>query len=147
MKNNVFQAPIKRNINNYFNFHVYLPFRRLCVRPSIRLCVRKLAPIPTVVSQNVTNKSFLVCAMGEKYTFWSPTDPSQTAAAEAKLRHIYSISKPHGHSFKSPVRLLSCEAKPSYVHTFLKKHHLLRVGPKQLCASAHLGCTPAAGTF
>ena len=25
-------------------------------------------------------------------------------------------------------------------------HHLPRVGPKQLCASAHLGCTRAAGT-
>ena len=85
-----------------------------------RPCVRKLAPIPTVVSQNVTNKNFLVCVMGEKYAFWSPTDPSQTAAAKAKLRYVYSISKPHGQSFKSPVRLLSCEAKPSYVHTILK---------------------------
>ena len=28
----------------------------------------------------------------------------------------------------------------------LKKHHLPRVGPKQLCASAHLGCTRAGGT-
>ena len=26
-----------------------------------------------------------------------------------------------------------------------EKHHLPRVGPKQLCASAHLGCTRAAG--
>ena len=28
----------------------------------------------------------------------------------------------------------------------LKKHHLPRVGPKQLCVLAHLGCTRAAGT-
>ena len=43
------------------------PFVR---RPSIRPCVRKLAPIPAVVSQNVTNKSCLVCVMSEKYAFW-----------------------------------------------------------------------------
>jgi len=48
--------------------------------------------------------------------------------------------------FQKPVRPLSCEAKLSYVHTILKKHHLLRVSHKQLCASAHLGCTRAAGT-
>ena len=30
--------------------------------------------------------------------------------------------------------------------TILKKHHLPRVGPKQLCASAPLGCTDAADT-
>ena len=28
----------------------------------------------------------------------------------------------------------------------LKKHNLARVCPKQLCASAHLGCTHKAGT-
>ena len=28
----------------------------------------------------------------------------------------------------------------------IKKHHLPRVGPKQLCALAHLGCTSEAGT-
>ena len=48
--------------------------------------------------------------------FGSPSDPSQTAAAEAKPRYVYSFSKPHGQSFKIPVRLLLREAKPSYVH-------------------------------
>ena len=103
--------------------------------------------------------------------FGSPSDPSQTAAAEAKLRYVYSNLKPHGQSSKIPVRLLLSKVKPSYgysilkthgqisktrllpseaklnyVYTTLKKYHLLRVGPKQLCALAHLGCTRAAGT-
>ena len=34
-----------------------------------------------------------------------------------------------------------------YAYTILKKHHLLRVSPKQLCTSAHLVCTRAAGTY
>ena len=51
-----------------------------------------------------------------------------------------------GQSSKSPVRPLTQEAKPSCVHTILKKHQLLRVGPKQLCVLAHLGCTHEAGT-
>ena len=78
--------------------------------------------------------------------FGSPSDPSQTAAAKAKPRYVYSILKPHGQSSKSPVRQLTHEAKPSCIHTILKKHHLPRVGPKQLCAPAHLGCTCVAGT-
>ena len=105
--------------------------------------------------------------------FGSPSDPSQTVVAKAKPRYVYSILKPygqssrspvrvllreakpryiysilktHGQSSKSPVRPLPHEAKPSYVYTIFKKHYLPRVGPKQLCASAHLGCTRAAGT-
>ena len=34
--------------------------------------------------------------------FESPSDPSQTAAAEAKPRYIYSILKPHGQSSGKP---------------------------------------------
>ena len=64
---------------------------------------------------------------------------SETAAAEAKPRCEYLISKPHGHSSRSPVRLL--------LH--IKSHHfdiskfrfntpvfnpIPCVGPKQLCA-------------
>ena len=76
----------------------------------------------------------------------SPSHPSWTAKAEAKLRYVYSILKPHSQSSESPVRLLPREAKPSYVYTFLKKHHLPRVGPKQLCVLAQLGCTRKEGT-
>ena len=76
----------------------------------------------------------------------SSSDPSQTAASEAKPRYVYLILKPHGQSSKSPIRLVPHEAKPSYAYTILKKLHLPRVGPKQLCASAHLGCTRTVGT-
>ena len=55
------------NLNNYFDFHVCLSFRR---RPSVRRpCVRKITQIPAIVSQNVTNKSCLVCVISEKYAF------------------------------------------------------------------------------
>ena len=66
-------------LNNYFDFHVGLSFR-VSVR---RLCVRKLAPIPAVVSQNVTNKSCLVCVISEKYALLvTLSDHSQTVAAK-----------------------------------------------------------------
>ena len=48
------------HLNNYFNFHVCLS-----IRPSVHSfvcsCVRKLASIPTLLSQNVMNKRRLVC--------------------------------------------------------------------------------------
>ena len=47
-------------LNNYFDFHVRLSFRPF-VRPFVRSCVRILYQFPTVISQNVTNKSCLVC--------------------------------------------------------------------------------------
>jgi len=45
------------------------------VCPSVRACVRILAPIPAVVSQNVTNKSCLICVMREKYACWVTLRP------------------------------------------------------------------------
>ena len=61
--------PSKRNypynLNNYFDFNVCLS-----IRPSVRSCVRKLTPISAVVSQNVTDKSFLVWGKTEIYAFW-----------------------------------------------------------------------------
>ena len=61
-------------LNNYFDFHVCLSFRRLpfAVR---RPCVRKLISIPAVVQQNVTNKSCLVCVISEKYASWVTLRP------------------------------------------------------------------------
>ena len=54
--------------------------------------------------------------------FGSPSDPSETTAAKAKPRYVYSISKPHGHSSRSQVRPLLREVKPSYVYSILKPH-------------------------
>ena len=130
-------------LNNYFDFHVCLSFCRPSVRVCLRACVRKLAPIPAVVSENVTNESCLVCVMSEKYAFWVTLRPqsdccrqdkakvrildfkttwsklqmpSQTAPAEAKPRYVYSILKPYGESFRRQVRLLLSKAKLSYVY-------------------------------
>ena len=36
---------------------------------------QKVVPIPVVVSENVTNKSYLVCVMSEKYAFWVTLRP------------------------------------------------------------------------
>ena len=48
----------------------------------------------------------------------SPSDPSGTAAAEAKPRCVYSILKPHGQSSRCQVRLLP----PRCVYSNLKSH-------------------------
>ena len=43
----------------------------------------------------------------------SPSDPSETAAAEAKPRYVYSISKLHGQSFiTSPDTVLQIQVYP-----------------------------------
>ena len=116
-------------LNNYFDFHVCLSIRpsvRSSVRPFVLPSAQKLTSIPASVSQNVTNKSCLVCVKSKKYaswvtlrpqwdrcrqgeakvrilnfkTTWSEFQmPSQTAPAEAKPRCVYSILKPHGQSF------------------------------------------------
>ena len=68
-----------------------------------------------------------------------------------KNKHFGSFSDPWGPSGK---------AKPSQAHYIIRWgeaelhisklisvfHHLSSVGPKQLCALAHLGCTREAGT-
>ena len=74
------------------------------------LCVQKLAPIPTIAS--LIKVVWFVFRVKDMH-FGSPSDPSQTAAAEAKPRYVYSILKPHGQSFRGQVRLLLSEAKPS----------------------------------
>ena len=56
----------RQHLNKYFNFHVCLSIRS--VYP-FRPCVRKLAQIPAVISQNVTNKSCLVGVKSEEYSF------------------------------------------------------------------------------
>ena len=100
---------------NYFDFQVCL---------SICLCVQKEAPFPAVLSQNVTNKSCLVCVMSEKYASWVTLRPQwdRCRRGEAKVR-VFNIKT-----------------------TWSEFHYLPGVGPKQLCALAHLGCTRATGT-
>ena len=69
-------------------------------------------------------------------TTWSEFQkPSQTATGGGKVELCLL-------NFKTTCS----ELLPSYKYTIFKKHHLPRVSPKQLCASAHLGSTRAAGT-
>ena len=109
------------NLNNYFNFHVCLSFR-----PSLCpcMCVRKLTPVSAVRSQNVTNRSLLMSVKSEKYAFWVTLRPQSDCCRQGEAK----------------VRILNFKT------TWSEFHHLPRVGPKQLCALAHLGCTRAAGT-
>ena len=65
----------------------------------------------------------------------SPSDPSQTSAAEAKPRYVHSILKPHSQSSRGTVR--ACHTPVFYP--------IPSVSPKHLCAIAHLGSTRAAG--
>ena len=78
---------LSTHLNNYFDFHVCLSFRP-SVRPSVRASVRRIAQIPAVVSQNVTNKSCLVCAKSEKYSFWVTLRPQSDCCCggEAEVR-------------------------------------------------------------
>ena len=71
----------------------------------------------------------------------SSRSPIRLLLSKAKPSYAYLVLKPHGQSSKSPVRLLQHEAKPNYIYTTLKKHHFPNVSPRQLCVSAHLGCT------
>ena len=49
--------------------------------------------------------------------------------------------------FQKPSQTAAAMRGEAELHLYiLKKHHLPRVGPKQLCAAACLGCTRAAGT-
>ena len=83
-----------------------------------------LRQITVVASQNVTNKSCLVCVKNEKYALCMNPPPQLDCCCQGKAE----------------VRVLNFKT------TWSEFHHLPRVGPKQLCALAHLGCTREAGT-
>ena len=73
--------------------------------------------------------------------------PSQTAAERggAELRILYF--KTTWSEFKKPSQSAAMRGEAELrIYNLKKKHHLSRVRPKQLCASAHLGCTREEGT-
>ena len=70
----------------------------------------------------------------------SLSDPSETAVTEAKQREVPDAKSDCSRRGEAEVRILNFKT------TWSEFHHLPRVGPKQLCALAHLGCTRAAGT-
>ena len=141
------------------------------------MCVLNKVHIPAVVSQNVTNKSCLVCVKSEKYESWVTFTPQLNRCCQGEAEMRILDFKPRGESSRCQVRLLPprrsrgaytqfqnhmvkvLDAKSEcfrrgeaevriliFKTTWSEFHNLPRVGPKQLCASAHLGCTRVAGT-
>ena len=58
-------TPLIVHLHDYFNLHVCLSLQR----PSVSVGVLSDFTIPTVASQNVSNKSSLECVKSEKYAF------------------------------------------------------------------------------
>ena len=78
-----------QHLNNYFDFQVCLS-----IRPSVHpwFCpfvvpsVRKLTSIPAVLSQNVTNQSYLECFESEKFAFCITPVPLGPRCTQGGLR-------------------------------------------------------------
>ena len=81
--------------------------------------------------------------MSEKYTFWVTLRPQSDCCrrGEAEVRILY---------FKTTWSEFQKASQGFYLAENLRftpvLYHLSSVGPKQLCALAHLGCTREAGT-
>ena len=100
--------------------------------PDVRTSHFHFFRIPAVVSQNVTNESCLVGVKSEKYVVWVTLRPlGSMSQGEVKI-----------HALQYSAR----QSRAAYIKLTLVFHHLPSVGPKQLCALAHLGCTREAGT-
>merc|ERR1712223_1587631 len=72
--------------------------------------------------------------------------PSQTAAEQGEAEVRILNFKTTWSEFQKPSQTAATRGEAELRIYNLKKYHFPRVGPKQLCASAHLGCTRAAGT-
>ena len=80
-------------------------------------------------------------------TTWSESQKvSQTATEQGKAEQYIFNFKTTWSEFQKPSQTATEQGEAELRVYNLKKHNLARVGPKQLCASAHLGCTRAAGT-
>ena len=115
------------NLHQYFNLHVCLSFR-----PSFR-------PVPSVPSHLRVS----LCLEFQR--------PSQTAAEQGKAELRILYFKTTWSEFQKPSQIAAKRGKAElrildFKTIWSEFHHLPIVGPKQLCALAHLGCTRAAGT-
>ena len=70
------------------------------------------------------------------------SDCSRRGEAEVRILNF----KTTWSEFQKPCQIAAMQGKAELGTYNLKKHHLLRVVPKQLYALAHQGCTRAAGT-
>ena len=118
------------------------------VRTSVRPSHFHFFLFPAVVSQNVTNKSCLACVKSEKYASWVTNRPQWDCCCrgEAKVRIINF--KTTWSEFQMPSQTAPAEVRIlNFKTTWSEFHHLPRFGPKQLWASAHLGCTREASAL
>ena len=84
-------------LNNYFDFHVCLSICTCFHLSVFRPCVWNLTPLPTVLSQIVTNKSCLVCDKSEKCAFYvnfRPLGSMRRGQAEHIKTHFSASSPP-----------------------------------------------------
>ena len=110
--------------NNYFRYHVCL------------------SALPSVCQFNIKISNYCNCITINRYVLrvknmhsGLPSDP-WGLSGEAKLSYVYD-------------NIRQSKAKLSYLwlsKLILVFYHLPNVGPKQLCALIHLGCTHEAGT-
>ena len=116
-------------------------------------CVRKM-----LVSKIIFSKKSLSVHMSVRPSVPSPSrprpvpspSPSRPPKKLLKLKTLLSKVVRYTLGMLLPPPLLHCWARRSratYIQHNLEFHHLSRVGPKQLCALAHLESTRAAGTF
>ena len=125
----------------------------MSVHPSVRPVPvpsgQKLTSILASVSQNVTNRSCLVCIKSEKYASWVTLTPQLDRYCRGKAEVRILDFKTTWSKFQMPSQTAPAEAKPRCVYLILipqGQSYITspRFGPKQLCALAHLGCTRAA---
>ena len=84
--------------------------------------------------------------MSEKYAFWITLRPQSDRChrGEAEVRIL--DFKTTWSEFKKANQSATERGNGKLLYHTSEFHHLPRVGPKQLCALVHLGCTRAAGT-
>ena len=119
-------ACLFETLNDYFRLHVCLFFRPF-------ICHTLRFPIPAVVSQNVTNKSYFLCLESNKYicilgylqTLWV------YEARQSWATYVHDDSR---QSIADVIKFT-----PAF-------HHFPSVGPSWVFALAHLGWTRKVGT-
>ena len=101
------------------------PSRPVLSRPRPCPC----PPQKVIETENFAKQSCQIHYKGDKTTSKVMLPPLLHAAAAIKTLHFWAR-----------------RSRAAYIQHNLEFYHLSRVGPKQLCALAHLGCTRAAST-
>ena len=92
--------------------------------------VTSLSPKKVIETENFAKKSCQTHFKGDKNTSIVMLPPPLPLLLPPKPLHFWAR-----------------RSRATYIQHNLEFHHLSRVGPKQLCAPAHLGSTREAGTF